>query len=597
MTNLPPALELRFGGRLVEQLGAQMYPSATATVAELISNAWDADAENVWVEMPSGNWAGGEIVVVDDGIGMGMHEAGEHYLVVGRNRRANGKQRTNGGRLVHGRKGIGKLAAFGTASILEVRTRRANSPDVAFRLDYNKIRRKEPTSPYKVESSTDSAPLVNPSTGIELVQGTRIRLSGLRLKRRLNANQFRESMSRRFALNEHEMKVYINGEPLTRFEIDVALRFPPSSLPREASREGDWAVETLANGQEVRWWIGFTAKPIKDETQRGISVIVRGKLAQRPFMFQAGGGTTGQLGQEYLVGEVIADWIDDEHVDADNDTDYIQSNRDQLQLEDEDLKTFLTWGQRRMRWALAARGDFRVLAQQELLERNQELQRLLEGRAKRERVALGRVADAIGRLPEVTDQEVVNIMGAVVGACDRETTRALAHDISLDGTDPERLWQLLRELVELDARSALDFIGARIEALAQLREIDIGDEVGGVLELLTLAPSLLNPAWERQEIIEQKEPARGVRFFLTNGGTGFNSAAILVPSEEADEAELGSTMKHVGDTHPNTEVFLLNSRNGVPGTISWREMLEASEQAHVSWRSLVERRSRSAKNQ
>ena len=47
MTNLPPDLELRFGGRLVEQLGAQMYPSATATVAELISNAWDADAENV----------------------------------------------------------------------------------------------------------------------------------------------------------------------------------------------------------------------------------------------------------------------------------------------------------------------------------------------------------------------------------------------------------------------------------------------------------------------------------------------------------------------------------------------------------------------
>ena len=344
MTNPPPDLELRFGGRLVEQLGAQMYPSATATVAELISNAWDADAENVWVDMPSGDWAGGEIIVVDDGIGMGMHEAGEHYLVVGRNRRANGKQRTEEGRLIHGRKGIGKLAAFGTASILEVRTRRANSPDVAFRLDYDEIRRKEPTSPYKVESSTDNAPLVDPSTGIELTQGTRIRLSGLRLKRRLNADQFRDSMSRRFALNEHEMKVYINGEPLTRFELDVALRFPPSRLPHEASRDGDWAVETLADGKEVRWWIGFTAKPIKDETQQGISVIVRGKLAQRPFMFEAGGGTTGQLGQEYLVGEVIADWIDDEHADADNDTDYIQSNRDQLQLEDEDLRTFLVWG-------------------------------------------------------------------------------------------------------------------------------------------------------------------------------------------------------------------------------------------------------------
>ena len=37
-------LELKFLGALVGHLGAQMYPSATATIAELISNAWDADA-------------------------------------------------------------------------------------------------------------------------------------------------------------------------------------------------------------------------------------------------------------------------------------------------------------------------------------------------------------------------------------------------------------------------------------------------------------------------------------------------------------------------------------------------------------------------
>ena len=160
---------------------------------------------------------------------------------------------------------------------------------------------RSPTSPYRVETSTDDAPLVDPTTGVGLVQGTRIRLSGLRLKRRLNSDRFRESMSRRFALNEHEMKVFINGEPLARFEIDVDVRYPPAQLPPNATRDGDWAVETLGDGREVRWWIGFTAKPIKDEAQQGISVIVRGKLAQRPFMFEAGGGTTGQLGQEYSL--------------------------------------------------------------------------------------------------------------------------------------------------------------------------------------------------------------------------------------------------------------------------------------------------------
>ena len=58
MTNQPDdeaPLVLHFGGKLVEQLGAQLYPSVTATVAELISNAWDADAKNVWVSLPTAN--------------------------------------------------------------------------------------------------------------------------------------------------------------------------------------------------------------------------------------------------------------------------------------------------------------------------------------------------------------------------------------------------------------------------------------------------------------------------------------------------------------------------------------------------------------
>ena len=82
-------LQLKFLGALVEQLGAQMYPSATATIAELVSNAWDADARNVWVEIPFDEpWnEDSRIVVLDDGHGMTHAEAADQYLVVGRKRR------------------------------------------------------------------------------------------------------------------------------------------------------------------------------------------------------------------------------------------------------------------------------------------------------------------------------------------------------------------------------------------------------------------------------------------------------------------------------------------------------------------------------
>ena len=110
-------LRLLFLGSLVEQLGAQMYPSVTATIAELISNAWDADANNVWVTIPFGQLreSGALITVIDDGLGMTHDEARDQYLKVGRKRRVElDNDKTPGGRLLHGRKGIGKLAAFGT---------------------------------------------------------------------------------------------------------------------------------------------------------------------------------------------------------------------------------------------------------------------------------------------------------------------------------------------------------------------------------------------------------------------------------------------------------------------------------------------------
>lgn len=114
-------LKLRFVGALVEQLGAQLYPSATATVAELISNAWDADANNVWITIPFGEeWTlESEILVLDDGLGMSREDAQREYLIVGRKRRLETGTDTASGRKVHGRKGIGKLAAFGTAKLLE----------------------------------------------------------------------------------------------------------------------------------------------------------------------------------------------------------------------------------------------------------------------------------------------------------------------------------------------------------------------------------------------------------------------------------------------------------------------------------------------
>ena len=85
---------LRISRLTIDKLGVKLYDKVSAAVAELIANSYDADADNVWVELPLGtelaskdaatgqpNDKGFEIVVRDDpgrDVGTGADEFGSH---------------------------------------------------------------------------------------------------------------------------------------------------------------------------------------------------------------------------------------------------------------------------------------------------------------------------------------------------------------------------------------------------------------------------------------------------------------------------------------------------------------------------------------
>ena len=112
-------LTMRFSGRLVKHLGLQMYSGAVPAIAELIANAWDAMAKNVYINVPLGKSLEhtDKISVRDDGSGISFEECNNHYLVVGRDRRSEeGDYSTEFGevkpRKLMARKGIGKLSGL-----------------------------------------------------------------------------------------------------------------------------------------------------------------------------------------------------------------------------------------------------------------------------------------------------------------------------------------------------------------------------------------------------------------------------------------------------------------------------------------------------
>ena len=510
-------LYLWFLGSLIEELGAKMYPSVTASVAELISNAWDADAKNVWITMPMGRHIGGngneDIVVIDDGIGMSREESRLKYLVVGRKRRSEDQAWTSpSGRPLHGRKGVGKLAAFGTAKMLHCSTLTAEGERTAFELNYDRIRSLGPGEDYKVDELPNATSPTPPGVGVPLNHGTEIRLSSLLAKMIPAESQFRASLARRFGVLSPDMDVFLNGTQVSRFDIPVDIRFPDDGIPEpskgppisnaatgEASRaieiDKGWAVEKFPEG-EVRWWIGFTPKPIQAADLRGIAILAHRKMVQRPFMFGRSQGTAGQLGQEYLVGEVVADWIDDNIQPED---DLVETNRNELQLEDERLQDFLEWGRTRLRWALARRNVLRgeKITQGVLL--NNHIRERLEGFTLRERRVFNGIGSRLARLPEVQSEHVNDLMLDIMDSYDDKSIREMIEHIN-EESEPtqERMWALVAEFGLIDARRTATKVQARMQVIQKLEGLVEGGapEVPDIHNHLRDNPWLLDPRWD-----------------------------------------------------------------------------------------------------
>lgn len=106
--------------RILELLGPNLYTNIYYVLAELIANAYDADAENVYIISSEDC-----IRVEDDGHGM-SYEAGDinKYLnVAGVSRTSEGESVTKSGkRRKMGRKGVGKLAALSVSEDVDILT-------------------------------------------------------------------------------------------------------------------------------------------------------------------------------------------------------------------------------------------------------------------------------------------------------------------------------------------------------------------------------------------------------------------------------------------------------------------------------------------
>ena len=109
-------IDVKISVRIIELFSEGLYSSPNKAVEELVSNSFDAGAENVHVILsPDPRDSDATIVVIDDGEGMNVDALKSHWIIGNSTRRRETGAR---GRKPIGKFGIGKLSTFVLASKL-----------------------------------------------------------------------------------------------------------------------------------------------------------------------------------------------------------------------------------------------------------------------------------------------------------------------------------------------------------------------------------------------------------------------------------------------------------------------------------------------
>lgn len=448
MTSEERILRIKFAGRLIDLLGQQMYGGAVPSVAELVANAWDADAPKVEITIPPDvKTPGAEIVVRDYGSGMSFDELNNFYLYIGYERRNRG-EKSAGGRLVMGRKGIGKLAGFGIAEDIII-TSVKDGHLVELGLNYTQLRNLSTTTDFQFEPLRDEATL-EPN-------GVKVTFKKLKLSRSINADSFRTSMARRFALGSESMKISVNGISITKEDIKFEYRYP----------ENGWAEEDVPGFGKIQHWFGFLENTIQDAELRGVSIFARERVAQfTPFFFNLTGGINGQVALEYLTGQVKADLLDE-------DIDYIATDRQTVNWQFDKAPFLEEWGKKKIKELCA---DWKKKHEQKNINRFQHSLGDFFGRIdklalKEEKKDLTAALTKIASIERINPEDFKTIANAMVAGVERESVKKVIQRINTSSEEalPE-LYEAIKEWDIISAVSTAEVIAGKIEIIKQFKK-------------------------------------------------------------------------------------------------------------------------------
>lgn len=326
-------LVMTFDPNTIEHLGIRMYSTLPPVLAELVANAYDADATYVALKLNDKDGEK-EIIIEDDGLGMSFDEINDKFLRIGRNRRIEDKaEKTSKGRKIIGKKGLGKLSFFGIAHEIEITTRK-DGKENTFTMSWEGIKKSK--RDYRPETIKKDQKCSSDS------HGTKIILRKIQRETDFSPENIANSLSKMFIIDPG-FKITLQHNSENPIFVDNERKYA------DLDKEVEWAMPAdiqykcdYENADSISGQLIATKKPISPRTNmRGIVLFSRKKLVNQPEYFS---DSTSSHFFSYLTGWLEVDFIDDLEEDV------ISTNRQSLNWGHPEMQKLKVYLQGLIRW-------------------------------------------------------------------------------------------------------------------------------------------------------------------------------------------------------------------------------------------------------
>ncbi|WGE67025.1 ATP-binding protein [Actinobacillus equuli subsp. haemolyticus] len=494
MTSTNDILEMKFDPNVITHLGIQMYSTLPPVVAELVSNSYDAEAEdvNIFLNDKSDEKS---IIIEDNGHGMSFEEINQKFLVIGRNRRKEEKSEKskNGKRDVIGKKGIGKLAFFGIANEITISTIQ-NYKQTTFLLDWEEMQNQES------EKGTYHPKILDHKKSVDKESGTIIKLMKIKRKSKFDAKDLAHSLSAYFQVfNEEDFNVFIyhnDDNKKSPFPVTNDLRY--EGIDTLVTWESPWNELKLNSDEEKtceNYLEKITGKLIAGgretipEKMRGVALFSRGKLVNKYSFY---GLSATSFGYSYITGWLNVDFIEDFPGDV------ISTDRGSLNWELDETKRLEEVLQIMIKKLYNFQKSKREQDKQEKIERDLGInfEEWYATLPKHERVLAKKIMKQIVNAEGLEPDKARSLVQFVQDSYQFESFKELAHDIANDDfQEPEKLVALMKEWQLIEAREFYKLAKVRLETINKFENYiqNNAKEVPTLHNFLTQFPWLLDP--------------------------------------------------------------------------------------------------------